>query len=266
MTLFIPASFDFYMTSDGARDLSNVIIVRVLRVLRLMKVVRLVRATRVYRRWKSYLALSYGLETLVQCTLIVFLAGHWFACIITLQAVLHSAADQTWLGPDKYGICASGDDLLKQLTSANETSTTLISSAISSSVLLGCEKTSEGSMYLAALTWALMVLTGTGGTDAYPSAQSEGETFVVMVLVLLGALLWTYILSKFCDVAINSDPALTFYRQRLDDLNHFIKVNRVPLDMALRLREYVRRIIWGSRIRRAYQMLLWIIPERRRES
>ena len=36
---------------------------------------------------------------------------------------------------------------------------------------------------------------------------------VVTVLVLLGAFLWTLILARFCDVATNSNPAQTLYRQ-----------------------------------------------------
>ena len=36
-----------------------------------------------------------------------------------------------------------------------------------------------------------MVITGTGGTDFYPSAKSPSETLIVTLLVVIGALLWT---------------------------------------------------------------------------
>ena len=64
-----------------------------------------------------------------------------------------------------------------------------------------------GSWYLASLTWALMLITGTGGTDYYPSSDSDAETIVVCAMVLCGALLWTYVLALFCDMATNSAPA-----------------------------------------------------------
>ena len=72
-------------------------------VMRLIKVVRLIRATRLYKRWKSSISLSYGMETLLKCLTGTLLAGHWTACIIGLEASLHSFASETWLGPDLYG-------------------------------------------------------------------------------------------------------------------------------------------------------------------
>jgi hypothetical protein len=61
-----------------------------------------------------------------------------------------------------------------------------------------------------------MVITGTGGTDNYPLASSIPETAFVTVLVFLGALLWTQVLALFCDVATNSNPAETLFRQTID--------------------------------------------------
>lgn len=52
-----------------------------------------------------------------------------------------------------------------------------------------------------------------GGTDFYPSIKSPFETFIVTLLVILGALLWTQVLAMFCDVATNGDPGLTLFRQ-----------------------------------------------------
>ena len=41
-----------------------------------------------------------------------------------------------------------------------------------------------GSYYLAALSWSVMVITGTGGTDFYPSSLSNAETLIVVTLVI----------------------------------------------------------------------------------
>ena len=59
---------------------------------------------------------------------------------------------------------------------------------------------------MGAFTWALMIVTGVGGTDYYPSRRSTPETCVVCALALGGAILWTQILADFCDVASNGDP------------------------------------------------------------
>ena len=62
----------------------------------------------------------------------------------------------------------------------------------------------------------------------YPSSNSVSETVVVTVLVVCGALMWTYVLAKFCDVATNSDPGLTAFRQTVDALNELIRSYQVP--------------------------------------
>ena len=53
-----------------------------------------------------------------------------------------------------------------------------------------------------------------------------------MLLVLLAAFLWTYVLAVFCEVATNAHPANTLFNQRLDGLNAFIKHNEVCLWIA----------------------------------
>ena len=86
-----------------------------------------------------------------------------------------------------------------------------------------------------------LVCTGGSGTDLYPNHASDGETLVVSMMVVFGALLWTYVLALFCDMATNSNPGLTQFRQLLDGLNYFIRAHRLPKDMARRLREYLHQ-------------------------
>jgi L-fucose mutarotase/ribose pyranase (RbsD/FucU family) len=81
----------------------------------------------------------------------------------------------------------------------------------------------------------------TGGTDFYPSAASDAETLTVTGLVIIGSFIWTAVLAAFCDVATNSNPALTEFRQNLDSLNLFIAINELPIDMALRLRSFMHQ-------------------------
>ena len=47
--------------------------------------------------------------------------------------------------------------------------------------------------YLASFSWSIMIITGTGGTDFYPSSLSNAETLIVVSLVIFGALLWTQV-------------------------------------------------------------------------
>lgn len=55
--------------------------------------------------------------------------------------------------------------------------------------------------------------------DYHPSSVSDVETLIVTILVVLGAFVWTRVLALFCDIATNSSPGLTAFRQQLDCLN-----------------------------------------------
>jgi len=95
-------------------------------------------------------------------------------------------------------------------------------------------------MYLACFYWAVMVITGTGGTDFYREAFNSTEQLFITALVLLGAVLWTYVLAVFCEVVANSNPELSEFRHTMDDLNRLMNLNKgvIPLDVRQRVREY----------------------------
>ena len=149
------------------------------------------------------------------------------ACIFALQASLNESPNvSTWLG--LYGFCS--EDKGAGVSTGTKP------------LVEGCEGLTAGTFYLSALSWSVMILTGTGGTDFYPSHHSNSETLIVLVLILYGAILWTRVLAMFCDVATNSSPGLTYFHQQLDGLNECIETNTLPSEMARRLREYCHQM------------------------
>ena len=103
-----------------------------------------------------------------------------YACIVALEASLHADIDTTWLGSDLYNFCTGSKP------SDDGKTTALVDPS-----LPGCDELGTGDMFVAAYSWSLMLITGTGGTDFYPSSNSRSETIVVTILVVLGALMWT---------------------------------------------------------------------------
>ena len=230
------------------------------------------RASRVAARWAAKITLSFYTITIIRCTVIVLIAAHWFACTFALQAALNDRPSRTFLGI--YGYC---HELTPAQISLLGTTDYIPSSAAwkleyaSPLRSVGdtgphaathlcmhvhrCADLGIGEYYVASLTWSVLVITGTGGTDAYPSPYSIHETCVVVVLVLMGSILWTQaisnrptlmmrhahrcmrmvvhahrlytnfiahahpvphplqILASFCDIATNSDPGETAFRQ-----------------------------------------------------
>ena len=235
-TVFVPGGLDLWTaTSDTFNDQnvsgnsaeSKLGILRVLRVLRLVKLARLLRASRLYDRWRARITLSSASITWLSCVFTLLIMGHWFACLIALQATLHSHPEDTWIGERAYALCDA---------------MAAVGRPADAPVLIpGCENLSLPSWYLASLCWALMVITGTGGTDFYPSGDSDGETLVVVVLVVIGAFVWTLILAAFCDVATNSNAALIRFRQQLDGLNLLISMHSLPKNLAHRMRAYMHQ-------------------------
>jgi hypothetical protein len=128
------------------------------------------------------------------------LVSHWIACLISLQAALHESPQQTWLGPGRYEYCRAG-----------------VRAEPSATNLKDCPSLDLGTYYLAAITWALLVVTGMGGTDFYPSSPQLGgssvETLIVMIISTSAALFWTMVTAQILDVVVNGDPGETHYRQ-----------------------------------------------------
>lgn len=250
-TVLVPSSFDIYiahtsspdspLSNSGANKLAaNASILRVLRILRLFKLVRLARASRIIKRWRAKITLSNGTLTLLQCCCELFIATHWYACFFSLQAAMAGNIEDTWLGSSMFAYCESEES----------TPSPYIPPSKELSALEGCPGLNVGSWYLAAFSWSIMVITGTGGTGLWPSRRNDTETAIVTFLVVIGAFLWTTVLARFCEVATNSNPGLTHFRQSLDDINDYSRVNNLPDELATRLREYMHE-------QRAVQQKTW---------
>ena len=227
----LPSAFDVLPLvmdddSENADRVSRVRTLRALRALRLIKLARLLRAQRVIARWATRISIPQQTLTMMACVLAVVLSAHWYACIFALQASIHDSPSDTWLGV--YGYC---EDPMAPASGAN-------SLVGRSAFEVECPGLGTGEWYAASFAWAIMIITGCGGTDAYPSSNSPYETLIVILLVLTGALLWTQVLATFCDMATNADPAKIEYRLLIDDVNRFSEREKLPQELRRRLRQY----------------------------
>lgn len=247
----IPSIFDILPTLSDTESIDGAAIFRTFRVLRFIKILRVARAGRIMTRWASRITLQHSTKTILWCIFRMVISVHWFACVFALQASLHSSPEETWLSREYYDYCR-GDSVPSINASYNPGSATGNpprqaggrSSAQSTPLSPvddpeWCPGLTPGVWYIAGFTWSLMIITGYGGTDYYPSSKSVAETFFVMLLNLCGAVLWTQILADFCDVATNGDPAEKIFQQNLDELNTFISLHKMPRGLRTRMREFV---------------------------
>lgn len=218
----VPSIFDILPTvsarSEEEGGFGGATIFRTFRVLRFVKILRVARAGRVMQRWASRITLQHSTKTVLWCIIRLLLAVHWFACVFALQASLHHSAQETWMSRRYYDYCSGDLDISRLATfqSASELAEPPPSppasppmAPLAATADEWCPGLTPGAWYIAAFTWSLMIITGTGGTDFYPSSESTAETVIVLLLTFCGAILWTQILADFCDVASNGAVVAT---------------------------------------------------------
>jgi hypothetical protein len=260
-----PLSIDLYVVSQSEEeaspsstsgDLEKISVVRVLRVVRLLKLLRLLRGTRVFERWKSRISLTHSQTTIATAVVALATGIHCptptrlqsapairtathivthsppakrspltsplagYACVFALQASLHTDIEDTWVAG--YSLCDT------QSTPPGAPPPPRLGTG----PLPGCRDLDTWALYVMAAAWSALAITGTGGSDIYPSSRSKTETAIACGLILIGALFWTTILAAFCDITTNSNPGQTHFRQRLDALNQYIAINQLRAPLA----------------------------------
>lgn len=243
-----PPNCDEMIDGAGSNATSKLRALRVLRVLRLMKLVRLLKASRVLKRWMSRLSISYGTLVLVKCMCLVLVCSHWIACVWKLQTWFAPSRMGTWEAT--FGLCVKGPDpeLQTKDPSCGPSPPDTCPAPYFTTSEAGTCCMAMGDLYVAAITWSLMIITGVGGTDLVGLGPANGgistsENLVFCVLIILGnAILWTQVIAAFVDVASNANPLNIRFRQTMDDLNAYMEAQMMPSMMKRRLREYFQEV------------------------
>ena len=192
-------------------------------MLRLIKLLRLASSSRIIKRWETRNALPYAKIAVVKLLLQVLYFVHLFACILILQTNFGSKLE-SWLATQGY--CLAVGEF-------NEPPT--------------AECVSEAEQYLASFFWAICLVLGLSSlplpgpwTPNTPTAISlhTHEVIVTVVLAFAGAVIWAYVIALLVDVIVSSDPDATAFRNGLDELNRFMKFNRLPSETCMRLRAF----------------------------
>ena len=97
-------------------------------------------------------------------------------------------------------------------------------------------------MYSYSLYFAIMTVTSVGYGDISATQGNSGEFVIAMVLVLFGAICWSYVIATFCNVIDSWDPDSREFRARMDDLNRYMRRNHLAADVRRRLRDYFHQV------------------------
>lgn len=196
------------------------LVLDIVRCTRLVKLVRIIKFRRTYNRIAAHISITHSTALKIKVPVSVICVVHWFACVFALLSNMQTEPQKTYWGT--AGFC---DDLL------------VASSGPALALVQACQIT-EGEFYVACFTWAMLIVTGTGGADSFPSATSVPENIVVTLLNMVAALFWTTVLALYCDMISNGSPLETESQQILDELEVFMSNHDIPREMRVQLREY----------------------------
>mmetsp|Transcript_38396 Transcript_38396/g.123462 ORF Transcript_38396/g.123462 Transcript_38396/m.123462 type:complete len:713 (+) Transcript_38396:121-2259(+) len=217
----------FFVLYDDAKSLSGIKILRCLRLMRLVKLVRILRTSRLILRWQNYFAISFSSQKLAKFSFILVLTSHWLACVWGLVGLTFGSELC-----DEHGerLTLEGDVPLEEVSWV----TTLF---------LGGKHSPDNPcvpwhVYIASLHWSVMTITSIGYGDIVPVRNEE---YIVCIgCMLLGGVLWAYIIGSTCGIISNIDPVEGNFEINTDLLNVMMREANVDKDRRQHYREYLR--------------------------
>ena len=171
-------------------------------------------------------------------------SAHWFACLWALQASIFSESIlDSWLG--NYGYCEARQpasaDALAGASPSDAGYAACPDGWICRSDFPGTACLSDGSLYGVSIYWAIATIVSVGYGDIGATPYNTAEQVNCAFLMSIGGVLWGYVVGTFCGTIANLSPATREFRTNMDDLNTYMRQNRVDMPLRLRLREYFHR-------------------------
>jgi len=105
-------------------------------------------------------------------------------------------------------------------------------------------KATHGLLYLRSLYWAVTTLVTIGYGDITPVTPKQ--TVFCILVELLGAGLYGYVIAIFASLIAKLDVARTHFTEQIEKMNTFMRFRKIPSDLQDRIRSYYE-YLWTSR-------------------
>jgi len=216
--------FDFLgLMFEGVAIFEMLKKVKIIRLIRLLKLMRVLKASRVFKRWETRMSINYSKLALFKFLLLMVTAGHWMACLWGMTGKLAYDADTD---PDAEPESADAKRERQQHSWMFKTF----------QIDSDNPDPEPTHIYVASLYWSVMTLTSIGYGDIIPA--SLGERVMCVFLMLVGALIWAFIIGQACSVLANLDLHDARFKQTLDDLNYMLADRGIKNELRHRLRAF----------------------------
>ena len=169
-------------------------------ILRQLRLLRVVRLFVIFRRWQSLSWTNTGYLRIAQFFTLVMLFIHWIACAWFLVPYLEGFPENCWV------------------------------------VQQGIERARPATQYIRSLYWVIQTMATVGYGDITPHRDFE---YVFSILIMLmGASTYAYIVGNIASVASNLDAARAAFFNRIEAISQFLRSRQVPPRLNDQVRNY----------------------------
>jgi len=169
-------------------------------ILRTPRLLRLPQFFKIFRRWETNVRVNPAIVRMSELVLIIFLIDHWVACIWFLIGSSTLITGDSWL---------SNSNL---------------------------ESASIATQYMKSLYWSITTLTTVGYGDITPT--SNLEIAFTLVVMILGVSMYAFIIGNVASVVSNLDASQTRFREKLDQVQSYMRDRKIPRALQSRVRDY----------------------------
>lgn len=100
--------------------------------------------------------------------------------------------------------------------------------------------------YIQSYYWTITTLTTVGYGDLLPDKESSLQLTFVIVLELIGAAIYGFIIGNIANLIANIDIAKSQHKEKVDKMNSFLKYHAVPERLTMKVNDYYA-YLWDSR-------------------
>lgn len=97
---------------------------------------------------------------------------------------------------------------------------------------------SAGDQYLRALYWAITTISTIGYGDYFPNHDSNAQIMYTIVVELFGVAMFSYVIANVSSLVTNLDIGRSAHLERLEQVNSYMRSQKVPADLQERVRDY----------------------------